>query len=311
MNGHEHVASRSDKSNAPPKKGSPSGGSTMQTYRRSEGTELEAPYEKPVITPADGNVDPTHHAWADARFATDIMAEHGLFFALLMPPELAPKERAEALAFSARFRKMHDAINTAGPPKPSDLKRFTIDVVEEIKPFVEYKARLGEAQTNGTLRSLVWPCFFDHARREAERWQRRLSQLSTGASEFERDEVVPFWTEIMDEHCRFVAHLLDPDEFELIETAMKTGKVFAKLNGHIGGSLKAIAKEPVTVVKAIVQNPEMDEVLSAAETVLDFKTKACRGIEAARIKSIIDPRLSDHVRREALKFVDELRRLAR
>jgi hypothetical protein len=33
-----------------------------------------------------------------------------------------------------------------------------------------------------------------------------------------------------------------------------------------------------------------------------------RDIEAARIKSIIDPRLSDHVRREALKFVDELKR---
>jgi hypothetical protein len=48
--------------------------------------------------------------------------------------------------------------------------------------------------------------------------------------------------------------------------------------------------------------------LSAAETILDFKTKAVRDIEAARIKSIIDPRLADHVRREALKFVDELKR---
>ena len=49
-------------------------------------------------------------------------------------------------------------------------------------------------------------------------------------------------------------------------------------------------------------------MLSAAETILDFKTKAARGIEAGRIKSIIDPRLADHVRREALKFVDELKR---
>ena len=29
------------------------------------------------------------------------------------------------------------------------------------------------------------------------------------------------------------------------------------------------------------------------------------------IKSIIDPRLADHVRREALKFVDELKRAVR
>lgn len=54
--------------------------------------------------------------------------------------------------------------------------------------------------------------------------------------------------------------------------------------------------------------PETSAVLSAAETVLEFKTQAARNIEAARIKSIIDPRLSDHVRREALKFVDELKR---
>lgn len=49
-------------------------------------------------------------------------------------------------------------------------------------------------------------------------------------------------------------------------------------------------------------------MLSAAETVLDVKTEAAREIEAARIKSIIDPRLADHVRREALKFIDELKR---
>jgi hypothetical protein len=48
--------------------------------------------------------------------------------------------------------------------------------------------------------------------------------------------------------------------------------------------------------------------MSAAQTMLDFKTQAVRGIESAKIKSIIEPRLADHVRREALKFVNELKR---
>ena len=48
--------------------------------------------------------------------------------------------------------------------------------------------------------------------------------------------------------------------------------------------------------------------MSAAQTMLDFKTTAVRDIESARIKSIIEPRLADHVRREALKFVNELKR---
>lgn len=283
----------------------------FMTYTRRENGPVEKPFEKPVVVPLEGDQDPARHAWADARFATDIMAEHALFFSLLMPKELAPQERAQALQFSRQFEKLYQEIDAAGPPDPGGLPRFTKAVVEKIKPFIEYKATLGDAQRNGTLRSLVWPLFFDHTRHEAERWVRRLEQLGGRESEYERNEVVPFWSNIMDEHARFVAHLLDPDEYELIEEAMNASKVFSSLTPGPAGSLKAIAKAPGTVAKALTKNPEMDEVLSAAELILDFKTKAARDIEAARIKSIIDPRLSDHVRREALKFVDELKRAGR
>jgi hypothetical protein len=228
---------------------------------------------------------------------------------LLMPPEVAGKEREEALRFSEVFAALHQRIANSAPPERSELKGFVSQVVEQIKPFIEYKARLGEAQASGKLRSLVWNLFFDHTRHEAERWTRRLTTLAQGESELDKDEVATFWTNIMDEHARFVAHLLDPDEYELIEKAMSASRVFADLHkGGIGGAATAIVHEPGTVVGSLVQNPETSAVLSAAETILDFKTKAARGIEAARIKSIIDPRLADHVRREALKFVDEFKR---
>lgn len=283
----------------------------MMTYTRSGGTELERPYEKAVTVPAAENNDVATHAWADARFATDIMAEHAFFFALLMPEELAPKERAEALRFSEVFATLHEQIDAAAPPARSELKAFANGLVEQIKPFIEYKARLGEAQRSGKLRSLVWPLFFDHTQHEAERWTRRLKSLAGGESEFDKAEVTKFWTNIMDEHARFVAHLLDPDEYELIEQALSASRVFADLHqGGIGGVAAAAFHEPGTVVNSLVENPETSAVLSAAETILDFKTKAARGIEAARIKSIIDPRLADHVRREAQKFVDELKRAA-
>lgn len=283
--------------------------SALMTYTRTGGRELEQPYEKPVVVPAVDNNDPATHAWADARFATDIMAEHAVFFALLMPQELAAKERDEALRFSEVFATLHKEIDTAAPPERSELKRLANNVVEQIKPFIEYKARLGDAQRNGKLRSLVWPLFFDHTQHEAERWTRRLGTLSGGESEFDRAEVTKFWTNIMDEHARFVAHLLDPNEYELIEKAMSAGRVFADLHqGGIGGVAAAAFHEPGTVIGSLVENPETGAVLSAAETILDFKTKAARDIEAARIKSIIDPRLADHVRREAQKFVDELKR---
>jgi hypothetical protein len=113
----------------------------------------------------------------------------------------------------------------------------------------------------------------------------------------------------MDEHARFVAHLLDPDEFELIEKSFSTATVFRRLSGDgLAGAAAALVAEPGTVVGSLAKNPEIDAVMSAVQTILDFKTKAVRDIEAGRIKSIIEPRLADHVRREALKFLNELKR---
>ncbi len=278
-------------------------------HTRSGGTEAESAFEKPMVLPDPAEQSPSLHAWADARFATDIMAEHALFFVLLMPPELAAKERADAQVFHKKFSALYARIEADGPPEPGALKAFAAMVLEEIKPFIDYKARLGEAQTSGSLRSLVWPLFFDHTRHEAERWTRRLETLAGGESELDRSEVSKFWTEIMDEHARFVAHLLDPDEFALIETCMNTSRVFCDLHkGGAHGVVSALVDEPGTVINSLIQNPETDAILSAAQTILDFKTKAARDIEGGRIKSIIDPRLADHVRREALKFVDELKR---
>jgi hypothetical protein len=262
-----------------------------------------------MLLPAPDQADPALHGWADARFALDIMAEHALFFALLMPPEVAGAERAEAQRYHVAFGALCDRIDATGPPERSALKGFATEIVEAIKPFIDYKARMGEAQTSGALRSLVWPLFFDHTRHEAERWTRRLQGLALGESEFDRAEVATFWTEIMGEHARFIAHLLDPDEYALIETCMKTSRVFHDLHrGGIDGVVSALVHEPGTVARSLVQNPEIDAILSAAETILDFKTQTMRDIETGRIKSIIDPRLADHVRREALKFVDELKR---
>lgn len=283
---------------------------SMHTHLRSgDALRPESKYEKPVILPHLDDHDPARHAWADARFAADIMAEHSLFFALLMPEELAPAERAEALRFHTQFKDLFERIDRAGPPESGEIKAFVQAVVEPMKPLIEYKARLGEAQRTGQLRSLVWPLFFDHTRDEAERWTRRLELLGSRESDLDREEVVSFWCNIMDEHSRFIAHLLDPDEYELIEKALNTATVFRDLSSNsVAGTVKALVHEPGTVVSSLNHNPEMDAVMSAAQTILDFKTEASRGIEAARIKSIIDPRLSDHVRREALKFVDELKR---
>src|SRR5688572_5836479 len=272
---------------------------SMDVITRSPGAGgPESKFEKVVILPNADDKDAANHAWADARFATDILSEHGLFFALLMPEELAKEERAQALTFYREFGAMHRQIAATAPPQRTD-----------VKPFIEHKQRLGAARRAGKLRSLVWPLFFDHTRHEAERWERRFNALASGEVEFERREVVTFWTNIMDEHARFVAHLLDPDEYALIEKAFKTAEVFRRLQADgLAGAVSALAAQPGVVADSLGKNPDLDAVMSAAQTMLDFKTQAVRDIESARIKSIIEPRLADHVRREALKFVNELKR---
>jgi hypothetical protein len=259
-----------------------------------------------VIVPTPEERDPTVHAWADARFWADIMSEHAFFFALLMPEEVAARERAEALAFSKSFAELHRKIDADGAPQRMDVASFSRRVAEQVKPFIDFKARLGDAQRSGQLRSLVWPLFFDHTREEAERFSRRLERLGSGETEFERSEVVAFWADIMEQHARFIAHLLDPDELELVEKATNVSVVFRELRDN--GTASALVAKPMTVLESVVETRETDAVLSAAKTILEFKTQAARDIEAARIKSIIDPRLADHVRREALKFIDELKR---
>jgi hypothetical protein len=266
-------------------------------YDRDGIVSPDSEFEKIVTLPPLDQADPCLHAWADARFAVDIMAEHALFFVLLMPPEVAQAERTQAQQFNKTFSDLLKKIDASGPPKLDGLKAFCTMVTDAIKPFIDYKAKQGAAQTSGALRSLVWPLFFEHTQHEAERWTTRLTQLAGGQSEYDRQEVVKFWAEIVEEHARFEAHLLDPDEYTLIDTCTKRSKdwqaVLALCDGPGG---------------CPVAGAGVDPILTSAKSALDFETAATLGIEAATIKSIIDPRLADHLRRETLKFVDEIQR---
>ena len=101
---------------------------------------------------------------------------------------------------------------------------------------------------------------------------------------------VGFWTQIMGEHADFIAHLLDPEEAALIQKAMATSRAFNEMH-----------ETP----------PSKEEVVEdAVDDIIDFKTAALKGIQTGQIKSIIHPTLADHVRREAVKCSDDLRRMA-
>ncbi len=239
---------------------------------------------KPVYVPAAD--DPVSHSIADTLFWTDQLAEHASFFVMLMPGRELAGPRARAEKFQSDFAAQMRKTRTAGLDK-GNYAAFNRGTVDMTKRLIDFKREMQQAQESGRMRSLVWPLFFDHTAREAERFVRRLDQLSKGDSDLDAAEVVEFWARIMDEHAEFIAHLLDPQEDALIERALSSSAAFRELRQKRGSKAEADA---------------------LAKGIIDFKTAAGKGITAGQIKSIIPPALADHVRREAVKFEDELTR---
>ena len=244
---------------------------------------------KEVFLPDPGSMDPVAHSISENLFWTDQLMEHAKFFVMLMPGGELANERAHAkkfqITFADQFKKTQKADLDSG-----NFAAFNHSTIELVKPFLDFKAHMGAEQSSGRLQSLVWPSFFDHTLREATRFSQRLTQFSKGDVAISRSEASAFWTTIMGEHAGFIAHLLDPEERELVMKAMTASDAFHKLH----------AERPA----------EKDPVIQAVNDIIDFKVAAEKGIELGEIKSIINPALADHVRREALKAADELKRAA-
>lgn len=244
---------------------------------------------KPIYIARPGSRDPVEHSVADTLFWGDIMAEHAMFFVILMPGQELAGPRTEAEQFQKSFSG-HLARLLNGRLDRTSYAAFNRATLELLSRFIAYKRRMEEAQGSGRIRSLVWPSFFNHTRKEAERFARRLEQLNRGGTAYVRAEVIPFWSDKMAEHALFIAHLLDIDQDPLIAAAERSNRLF----------------------RALEKNPAVgrERALAAVQQIIDFKTAAARGIETGQIKSIIHPALADHVRREAIRFKDELNRAA-
>lgn len=251
--------------------------------------KLEDRWTKPVILPKRDTDDPVALSIAEGTFWNEQMMEHAQFFIMLMPGEELASQRSEAEHFQRTFAAQLEKTRTA----KLDLDNFAAfnrANIEMLKPYSDWQRRLSEEQASGKLRSLVWSTFFDHTATEADHLVERLDQFSRRDTSTGLKETASFWTQIMGEHSDFIAHLLDPAERDLIMKAMHTSETFHKMHSDLPSS-----KNPLEAV---------------VDDIIDFKTAAEKGIVMGTIKSIIHPTLADHVRREALKAADDLKRAA-
>jgi hypothetical protein len=244
---------------------------------------------KPVVLPKNGSMDPVDFSIAENAFWNEQMMEHAKFFVMLMPGAELATVRSEAERFQQTFASQLEKARTARLDK-SNYAAFNRSTIELLKPYSEWKRKNGDLQASGKLKSLTWSTFFDHTALEAEWFAKRLEQFSRGDTSSDMKTAALFWTQIMGEHADFIAHLLDPAERDLIMKAMQTGDAFHKMHDNLPSSKNPVEK--------------------AVDEIIDFKTAAEKGIQLGKIKSIIHPTLADHVRREALKAADDLKRAA-
>jgi hypothetical protein len=238
---------------------------------------------KPTYLPQPGSRDPVAHSMAENLFWNEQLMEHAVFFGMLMPgPTLAP-QRAQAERFRAVFANLLARSRVMNAGNYRALNRVAIN---QTRRFIDFKHRMQRQQEAGRLQSLVWPTFFDHTAREADHFADRLTRLNAGNTVVDRASATSFWSLIMGEHADFVAHLLDPTEEQLHAQAMQTSDAFHALH----------------------RQPNTGAAIKAVDDIINFKVAAEQGIQTGKIKSIIHPTLADHVRREALKAADELRR---
>ena len=257
------------------------------TGAMTAGVKTIAGGSRPTYVPEAGSTDPLAHSAAENLFWLEQLSEHAAFFIMLMPGDALAKARGEAEAFKKTFG---DHLAKASTLDASSYKAFNGQSIEHTKRFVDYKHRMRDEQTAGRLKSLVWPTFFEHTALEGDHFIARLQRLSAGETRVDAEQAAKFWTLNMGEHAAFVSHLLDPAEKALIEKARTANQAFEKLHAQ--------------------KEPRHAKAIKAVDDILDFKVAAEQGINAGTIKSIIDPALADHVRREAIKAADELRRAA-
>lgn len=247
---------------------------------------------RPVFMPSAETEDPHVTALAESIFWSDQMREHAMFIQMLLPIEQLAEHHEQIVMLRGVFENIHERTKNIEISKEK-IQNFIEALIPQIDKLVKFKRDLRELQLSAKIHSLVWPLFLDHIAREGERFSARLKMFLNGQVQYDRDDLIKFWSQIMYEHAAFVAHLLDPEENFLFKQSLMANERFREIQ----------ANHPL--------EGNMDPITMDVDGIINFKTVALKGIEQGAIKSIIPPDLADHVRREAVLFGEELKRADR
>jgi hypothetical protein len=239
----------------------------------------------------------------EVRFWVRILKEHSLFIQLGLPAS-RPDIIAEAKRFYDLFQGLQNQVES----------RLTLDPVllGEIRCAVEaliaFKRALIRLMVQCQITSQLYPLLLAHITREAVHFLEFLQCYITI-----KDGLVAilaeqsFWLRQMKEHIEFIIALLDPSERELLAQSQSLRVVFSGLL-ETARDLESMAEAQPETFNTAIRFTE--DVTKRVTELRNFKAAAYELAIVCRLLSVVPtPLLLDHIRREADKFLEELREM--
>jgi hypothetical protein len=239
----------------------------------------------------------------EIRFWSRIMKEHSLFLKLGFRCDDTQLIN-EANHFYAVFEAIENNAHAySAKTDPETIRRFNMEVHNAASHIWAFKRKVLDLILSCQLPGANnFPLLVDHISREANYFRNRLAELNAGCLEPLPDAIIDenvFFLRIMADHAKFIGHLLDPSERQLVEQARNFSDNFDQLIFQ-ARDLDSMRPQSQTLP---LLNQFLDQNRVSVKSLRDFKKTARELIDACKIKSIIHPLLADHVFREAERFL--------
>lgn len=198
-----------------------------------------------------------------------------------------------------------DEYSIGGGMTPPQSMKPQVDTLNHnalalAQQMLEFKQNVMENVEACRIITTMYPSQIDHLIHESQHYIYMLNLLMSGDTELTLREFAQeqaFWNDIMGEHAEFIEGLLDPSEDALKAQASMFAEEFARLTQQAG-----VAEERTQILPQVTVRSE-----AATSNIRDFKSQGAQGILSCKIRSIINPLLSDHVLREANHYLRILR----
>lgn len=184
------------------------------------------------------------------------------------------------------------------PELVQQVSKLNVSVKPLLEGLIDFKTRILDDMLSCNMFTVNYPLLIDHIRREARLYHGHLTVLESRQNPQESlKDTELFWDRIMMEHALFIRGLLDPSEYDLINTA-----------NDFAGQYNDLMQAAKVATDMTLQSVT-DATLQKTMKYRDFKEAGTKGLNACKIRSIILPLLADHVLRESNHYIRLLRQL--